>query len=87
MVVADPYHVILMDVSGPCYGILMAVPYYEILVVTAALSSEEILNVLVLTLDGHQRTVIWQSEIHLKLIFLSSEDPYYVIPMDVSDPY
>jgi hypothetical protein len=86
MEVANPYHVIPMDVSGPCYGILMAVPYYEILV-KAALSSEEILNVLVLTLDGHQRTVIWQSEIHLKLIFLSSEDPYYVIPMDVSDPY
>jgi hypothetical protein len=50
----------------------MAVAYYEILL-TAALSSEEILIVSDLTMDGHQKTVIWQSEVHLKLIFLSSE--------------
>jgi len=70
--VADPYYVILIEVSYPYYGILMAVAYYEILVM-AALSSEEILIVSVPTLDGHQRNVILQSEVHLKLIFLSSE--------------
>jgi hypothetical protein len=50
----------------------MAVAYYEILV-TAALSSEEILIVSVLTLDGHKKTLILQSEVHLKLIFVSLE--------------
>lgn len=63
---------VLMAVVDPYCGILMAVAYYENLV-AAAQSSEEILIVFVLTLDGLQRTVILKSEVHLKLIFPSME--------------